>query len=165
MKQKIVAGKEIDVVTPEELAEVFTRPFERVIYTLGGADSVEEVHDDIPTKGTRSIATAFQRGAGSDNLVIQAATFTEVCSFRPGRLAGTVQNIGSNPAFTYLAPLTYVRRLAASPAGPVPTINGVIVGFLAAGTGVFDFKLTNEVWGGPVTVWSLLGTTLVWGEH
>lgn len=159
-KQRVHPGGELDIPTPEELAEVFRTPYERVIISLGAANAVEEIHDDIPAKGIRSIATAFQRGAGSDNFVVAANVFTELCPRRAGRLAGTIQNIGANPCLAYLAPLNEVKRQ-----GPQGTINGFIVGYIAPGGGSFDFKLTNDCWGGPVTVWSLLGTTLVWGEH
>lgn len=159
-KQIIHPGGSIEIPTPEELAEIFRKPYERVLLSLGAANSIEEVHDNVPTKGTRSIATAYERGGGSDNFVLPANTFTKLCAARPGRLAGTVQNIGANPCLAYLAPLNDITRQGAQ-----GSINGFIVGFIAANGGAFDFKLTNDCWGGPVTVWSLLGTTLVWGEH
>lgn len=159
-KQTVIPGQSIDVPTAEELAEVFRDPYVRVILSLGAADSIEEIHNDIPTKGVRSLTTSWRRGGGSDNFVVPAAQFVQLCDYRPGRLAGTIQNVGANPCFAYLAPVQDVRRVGAQ-----GTINGFIVGYMASGGGNFDFKLTNDVWGGPVTVYSVLGTTLVWGEH
>lgn len=159
-RQRVHPGGELDIPTPEELAEVFSKPYERVILSLGASNAVEEVHDDVPARGIRSIATAYQRGGGSDNFVVPVATFTKLCDPRPGRLAGTIQNVGVNPCFIYLAPLVEVQRIGAQ-----GSINGFIVGYVGANGGSFDFKLTNDCWGGPVTVYSQLGTTLVWGEH
>jgi hypothetical protein len=160
-KQRVVHGGSIEVPTAEELAERLKTPYERLVLSLGAADSIEEIHDDIPTKGTRSIATAYQRGGGSDNYVIAPAIMQQLCAHRPGRIAGTIQNIGGGDCFTYLAPLTFLQRMGGVPG----TINGVIVGWIPADGGSFDFKLTNDCWGGPVCVYSQLGTTLVWGEH
>lgn len=159
-RQRVHPGGELDIPTPEELAEVFAKPYERVIVSLGAASGIEEVHNDVPAKGIRTIATSFARGGGSDNYPVVANTFQELCPRRIGRLAGTIQNIGTNPCLAYLGTVDQVKRI-----GPQGAINGIIVGFIAANGGAFDFKLTNDCWGGPVTVWSALGTTLVWGEH
>lgn len=159
-EQRVHPGGTLDIPTPEELAQVFSRPYERVVLSLGAAGQIEKIIDDVPVKGLRTLATAWSRGGGSDNFIVPPAAMTQLCDFREGRLAGTIQNIGANPCFVYLAPLTDLARRGAQ-----GSINGVIVGFMAANGGSFDFKLTNDVWGGPVCVYSVLGTTLVWGEH
>jgi hypothetical protein len=157
-RQRIAHGAEIEVPSLEELAEVLADRDPNIIIGMGG-DVKERMLDDVPMKGTVTQVTSFLRGNGSDNFVVPVAAFVQLCKHNVSRIAGTIQNIGANPAYVYLASLD---RLAPLNFG---AINGIIVGYLAASGGVFDFKLTNDVWKGPVSVYSVLGTTLVWGEH
>ncbi len=160
MRQRIIPGQEINAATPEELAEIFLRPRQHVMLGMGGG-VIEEYMDDMPMKGTRRQVTSYSRGTGADNFIVPANVVTDLCPHSPRRLAGTITNSGSNPATVYLA---YAARVNAQGTPGAMAGGGIICGYLFA-SGTFDFKLTNDVWCGPVSVWSLLGTTLVWGEH
>jgi hypothetical protein len=158
-KQRIFHGGTVDVVTPEEMAEILASQQPNLIIGMGGSE-IEEVQPDLPVKGTLTQLTSFNRGDGSDNFVVSAAAFIQLCLHNPRRIAGTVQNIGANPCYFYLATLA---KLTNTQFGAV---SQVAVGYInGGGSGNWDFKLSNEVWKGPVCVYSPLGTTLVWGEH
>ena len=153
-KQTIRHGATIDTLTPEELAEIFDKPRPNVVLGLGGGE-VERLDEDTPMRGTRRQITSISRNEGSDNFPVAAATFVELCRHNPGRIAGSIVNVGTNPVYVYLAP---IARLQAVGFGAAT----VFTGYLTP-NGSFDFKLTNDVWCGPVTVYSVLGTTLAWG--
>lgn len=147
-------GGQIDAVTPDELAAALAERRTNVVFGLGGGKT-ERMNEDSPMKGTLRQITSYNRGQGNDNFVLAANTLTKLCDHNPTRIAGNIQNIGANPVFLYLGEGNNV----------IPGANGsVFTGYLAAG-GSFDFKLTNDCWCGPVWLYSVLGTTLVWGEH
>lgn len=158
MKQRIMHGSTIDAVTPEELAEALAKSDPNVIFGLGGG-TIEEVNLDSPMKGTLRQITSFDRGSGSDNFIVPAAAFTDLVDFDPSRIAGTIQNIGAGACYVYM---NYAARCKRFGFGEV---SGVPVGYLVGNGGTWDFKLSNDVWCGPVCVYSTPGTTLVWGVH
>lgn len=158
-KQRIVPGGEIDAVTLEELAEIIGRRSPNIVLGLGGTPDVERMNEDSPMKGTIRQVTSYNRGNGGDNFILPAAAFTQLCDSDGARVCGTIQNIGANPVYTYLCPPSRLRALNFG------AVNGIMVGYLAANGGEWDFKLTNDVWCGPVTLYSTLGSTLVWGVH
>lgn len=153
-RQRIAHGAEIDVVTPEELAIAMARRRGRVRLALGG-DKQERLNEDFPVVGFDTIVTSWNRGTGGDNFTVPANEVVALCKHNPRRIAGSVQNIGANPVYVYLGVVTDV----------IPgNTTSMICGYMASG-GEFNFKLTDDVWAGPVSVWSSLGSTLVWGEH
>lgn len=160
-KQRITPGGTLDVPTEEELARMFSMPKPNVIVGMGGSTD-ERIVDDIPMRGTRRQLTSHNRGNGADGLVLQPATLTDVCELNPSRIAGTLTNIGANPVYVYLGKAS--RVLAQGNPGGNVAGGGVICGYLFPNS-AWDFKLTNDVWCGPVSAFSVLGSTLVWGVH
>lgn len=161
-KQRITPGATIDVPTPEELALLFPPPRPNVVIGMGGA-TIEDLVDDIPMRGVRRLLTSHNRGDGSDNFIAPAGQLVDLCPLNPARIAGTIINIGNNDAFVYFASSKRVTPQGA-PGGGI-TGGGIICGYLFASGGEWDFKLTNDVWCGPVSIYSTAGTTLVWGVH
>jgi hypothetical protein len=157
-RQRIMPGQEIDVVTPEELAEYATSRDPNIVLGLGGNQMEEEILDS-PMRGTIRQLTSWRRGTGADNLIIPAAQFVTLCGHNPHRVAGSLINALANPVYVYLAALQDVQAMGFG------AVSGVFTGVLATQWSNFDFKLTNDVWCGPVQLYSPLGTTVVWGEH
>lgn len=158
-KQRVQPGGTIDAVTHQELEEFFTRLARpRALLSLGGG-TLEQLMDDMPVRGMLRHVTSFHRGDGNDNFVVPVAAYAQMLGPEPARIAGSVINIGANPAFVYLNTMDRVQNI------PQGTVQGMPVGYLFANGGTWDFKLSNEVWCGPVTIYSVLGTTLVWGTH
>lgn len=160
-KQKIMPGGSLDIPTEEEIARMFAPARPRVVLGMGGATQ-EKIVDDIPMRGTRRQLTSHNRGDGGDNFVVPAAAVVDLTDLTESRIAGTVINIGTNPCTIYLAKAS--RVIAQGNPGTMAG-GGIICGYMFGTGGEWDFKLSNDVWCGPVSVWSLLGTTLVWGVH
>jgi len=160
-KQRIVPGGEIEAVTLQELAEILGQRTPNITLGLGGTPDVERMNEDSPMKGTIRQITSFNRGNGGDDFVVPPAAFTALCDHDAARVCGTIQNIGANPVYTYLCPLSRLTGSGLS----FGDVTGIMVGYLAANGGAWDFKLTNDVWCGPVSLYSTLGSTLVWGVH
>jgi hypothetical protein len=143
-----------DITLPEEVAIALATRRTRVVLALGGGQQ-ERLDDDMPIVGSLRLVTSYRRGTGGDNFVVPAAQVVKLCQHDPARIAGNLQNIGANPLFVYLGvPADVVQGNATS----------MVCLFLAA-NGIWDFKLSNDVWCGPVSLFSTLGTTVVWGTH
>lgn len=154
MRQRIAHGAAIDALTAEEAAEIFAQPRENVVLGLGGG-VIEEIMDDMPMRGTRRQITSYRRGTGGDNFIVPAAKLILLTDYDAARIAGTLMNVGANPVLVYLAQTADVQVGNAT----------VVVAASLNTSGSWDFKLSNDVWCGPVSVYSTLGTTLVWGVH
>lgn len=154
-RQPLKPGKTIDALTPGEAAQIFTKSARPHLLWALGAGDVEQPFDDVPFEGMRSLVTSRWRQDGSDNLVVAAATFQDVTDTDIRRVGGSLINTGSNPMYVYLQ---YARELVQQGFGHVQGF----AGYLAA-NGAWDFKISNEVWKGPVAVYSVLGTTGAWG--
>ena len=161
-KQRITPGGTIDAITQEEIAEIFQTPQRTNILCMGGG-TIEEAKEDIPYRGYRSMVTSHNRGDGSDNFTVPAAAIVELCDANVGRIAGTIINIGSNPVYVYMAKSSRVTPQG-QPGGGI-TGGGIMCGYLFGNGGKWDFRISDQVWHGPVSVYSLLGSTLVWGVH
>lgn len=157
-KQKVFHGGTIDVVTPEEAAEMLAAREPNIVLGLGGSQ-VEEVQPDMPMRGTLRQLTSFDRGDGADNLAIPPAVFTLLCQHNASRVAGSLINTGVNPLYVYLGKMSRAQNQGFG------AVSGIFVGVLATQWSNFDFKITNDVWCGPVILYSPLGTTVAWGEH
>lgn len=153
-KQRIVHGAMIDTVTPDELAAQLATRRTNVVFALGGGPS-DRLDEDMPMRGTLRQVTSYRRGGGGDNFIVPADQVIQLCNYDPARIAGTLQNIGANPLMVYLAQ-------------PENVIQGnatvTVVGYLGQ-YGDWDFVLSKDVWCGPVSLWSQLGTTVAWGTH
>lgn len=161
-KQRVMHGSTIDVVTPEEMADFLAQRDPNIVFGLGGSSTtVEELSEDFPMKGTLRQLTSDKRGSGGDNFVIGAGQLLDLVPIDGARIAGTVTNISTNPVFVYLA--SRQRVLAQGNPGSMAG-GGIVCGYLFANS-AWDFKLSNDVWCGPVSVYSALGATLVWGVH
>lgn len=154
MKQIVKPGGTIDAVTQEELTIALAEKRANVVLGLGGG-MTERLDDDSPMRGTVRQITSFRRGGGSDNFVCPANQVVSLCKQNPRRICGNLQNIGANPVFVYCALVTDIVQGNASV---------LVAGYLVQ-YGSWDFKLTNDAWCGPVSLFSTLGTTVVWGEH
>lgn len=117
----------------------------------GGGRNQQEKLENWPIGGQDRILTPF-KSRGSANLVIAPATYTKILPTNGGRGGISLINIGANPCFIYLANT-----------GDAQT-GAVGAGYLFPNGGDWDGKITHELWCGPVTAYSTLGTTLVLAE-
>jgi len=156
MRQRIMHGAEIDVVTPDELAAALAQRRANVVLGMGGG-ATERLSEDLPIRGTLRQITSYHRGRGADNLILAAGVFTQLCEADPARVAGNVQNTGANSLYVYGA---LVRDINA----PFGAVTQCLCGYIAA-SGAWDFTWSNDVWCGPVTLYSALGTSITWGTH
>lgn len=161
-KQRITPGGTIDVPTEQEMARMFAPAEPKIVIGMGGSQQ-EKLVDDIPMRGVRRLLTSFNRGDGSDNFIVPAAQIVDLCDFNGARIAGTILNIGANPVYVYLSTSQQVSTQG-NPGGGM-TGSGIICGYLFANGGNWDFELSRDVWCGPVSAYSTLGSTLVWGVH
>ena len=123
--------------------------------SLGGTPNDRLIYDN-PIPGINRYSLSDRRISGNDNLVIPAQTTpaTLVAPALPGRLGGSIVNIGANPCFVYAADLGRVVYQA----------GGIFTMWLVATGGSWDYRMGNALWDGPVVAISPLGTTLVWGQ-
>lgn len=150
MKQKVVPGGTIDTVTEGEIAKLL-REFAAAGHVAFGGDSIEKRLDDWPVKGHSRIIRVG-RTSGDSNLALVANAYTDVLPQDAGRGGLSLINIGANPAFVFLA----TAQEAKDRSGKLAT------GYLFAG-GSWDGKISDQLWVGPISVQSVLGTTLVLG--
>ena len=108
-----------------------------------------------PVRGRARSLLTDKRSMGHDNFVVPATTAsaTDLTSYAPGRVGGSIVNSGANPCFFYLARAGAV----------VYQQGGIASGYLTT-AGSWDFKWSGAIWCGPVSVISPLGTTLTWGQ-
>lgn len=159
MRQRIAHGAEIDAVTSQELRDALSpqdgkqfgfTSVESVL--IGNFNKPEPVLMVVPPMRRLRVTRV---GIGNDALVIAAATWTKLCQSNEGRLAGSLQNNGANPLTYYLAEVDDIN------------LNGHSnrpSGVLNPGGSSWDFRWSKHLWGGDVTVFSALGTTIAWGE-
>ena len=155
--QKIIPGAKLGAMTTDELVIELAKQRTRIVLAMGGGPQ-ERLDDNIPLPGTVRQVTSYKRGTGSDGLAIAAAQFVQLVQPDPARIAGNLQNIGANPLFAYMMAKNEI------PAQQQGTITSVLCAYLAA-NGSWDFTISKDVWCGPVTLYSPLGTTVVWGVH
>lgn len=149
MEQKIRPGGTIETVTREEIAELL-QEFSSSQRVAFGGDSIERTIRDWPVKGHERVIRADST-RGDSNLVIAAAMYVDIVDQNAGRGGLSLINIGANPSFVYMVN----AKTAQEQNGKVAT------GYLAPGAS-WDGKISDELWVGPVSVQSPLGTTLVW---
>lgn len=111
-----------------------------------GAAFDERVLDDWPVNGHKRLAVP-NRGMGG-LITAAAAAYQDVVGADLGRGGLQLYNYGANPCFVYLAAKGDAQN------GGVPT------GYLGSGNGSWDGRISGEVWCGPVSIQSPLGTTL-----
>lgn len=150
MKQLIKHGATIETATISEIADLLRESSTSEHVAFGG-DSIERTVENWPVVGHERKVRAT-RTQGDDNLVIAAATYTDVLDQDMGRGGLSMMNIGANPCFVYLA----AARDAKDRSGKVAA------GYLAPGAS-WDGRISDQMWVGPVSVRSVLGTTLVLG--
>jgi hypothetical protein len=116
-----------------------------------GGLPVDSKLQNYPVPGIDRVI-AKNKTRGNSGLVLTANSFVDVLPNNSGRSGLSLINIGTNPAFVYL-----------SKAGDALESPGIATGYLFA-TGVWDGRISDELWCGPVSAMSLLGTTLVLAE-
>lgn len=150
MKQRIVHGAEIDAVTKDEIADLL-RDFASSDHVAFGGDSIERTQRDWPVKGhKRQIRVNASRGTDNFTVPAGANVYTDLLPEEHGRGGVSLVNIGANPCFVYLADAQTARDRAGA----------IAAGYMAAG-GTWDGEISDWLWVGPVSVRSVLGTTLV----
>lgn len=112
----------------------------------GSAQTPQKL-ENWPIPGHFRYVTPYRGNGG--NLVLAANAFVDVQEGDPGRMGLSLINTGSNPAFVFGA------RAGDAENGGVPT------GYLTGTGGSWDGRISGELWCGPVSVQSPLGTTLV----
>lgn len=116
-----------------------------------GGGSQEQRLENYPVAGRTRVVTKGH-GRGQRQLAIAAAAWTDLVPKNAGRGGLSLINIGANPCWVFLATAGAAQN------------DGVFSGYLFADGGEFDGKITHELWCGPISLYSPLGTTIVWGE-
>lgn len=150
MRQRIAHGSVIDAVTTEELQQIL-KEFSRAGHYALGADTIERDLRDWPVEGhDRRIAVNRSHGG---EIALGANAYVDVVPQENGRGGISISNIGANPCFIYL---TDANKVSQQNGVGVPTR------YLPAGA-IWEGEISKETWIGPISVKSVLGTTIVWG--
>lgn len=115
---------------------------------VGGAENDQEL-ENSPVQGRRRYVIA-RRTRGGDDAVYPIAfdqAAHDVAPANPGRLGGQIVNAGANPVMLYLS---LAREVAAG---------GKAAIWLGANGGSWDFRLSNVLYGGPVSAVARVGAT------
>ena len=151
MKQRVQAGGTLDIATKEEIAELL-RDFGKSGHVAFGNDRIERIQENWPVMGHRR-QIRVKSTHGSNNVVIAANAYTDIFPANHGRGGLSIINIGANPCFVFLGTAEEAQEQ-----------NGAIASGYIAANGDWDGKIGNAEWVGPVSVLSVLGTTLVTAE-
>jgi hypothetical protein len=131
------------------LDQIALQTGEKTDIAWGGSDLPDKL-GNWPIPGRNRVVVP-NRSKGQV-LVVAPAVYQIVFNHNKGRGGFQLINIGTNPAFVYLAL-----------PGDAQGNPGVATGYLFPG-GTWDGEITNELWCGPVSVYSALGTTLTVAE-
>lgn len=152
-RQRVVAGGQLEVVTPGELAEIL-QAWSRSSHIGFGNGKIEKTLRNWPVVGHERIIR-IRNQHGNPNLVIPASPNpVDIFPSNDGRGGLSIVNIGANPAIVFLD----------TAAEAAQNESNIACGYLFANNGTWDGKFGNAEWLGPVSVLSALGTTLVTGE-
>lgn len=112
----------------------------------GSAQTPQKL-ENWPIPGHFRYVTPYRGNGGL--IAATAGVFQDVAEGDPGRMGLSLINSGANPAFVYGA------RAGDAENGGVPT------GYVGPNGGAWDGRISGELWCGPVSIQSALGTTLV----
>ena len=119
--------------------------------SVGGLDTDSYVQN-APVPGGERYVISSRRAMGGDNFTVPAATPVLLAGGNAGRIGGSVVNFGANPVFLYLCGKGEINFGQTGKFTLVLNTNCS-----------WDLKLSSQVWTGPISCYSVLGTSLAWG--